>query len=186
MKTHHLCKMSLSGSELKYLFDQFRNENGDGLVGYSLPEKEALKFRRSKVLCLNENNFSDLHEKIKNFSLEVAEDIFDEPDLFNLALQITEYDESYEGFYNWHKDTFPDLSNDPLDKRVLSFSVLLNSSNEYEGGEFEFRDIDIDNFENALDMIMFYSDLEHRVTPVKKGTRYSLVGWLSGVRRNNA
>lgn len=186
MKTHHLCKMSLSGSELKYLFDQFRNENGDGLIGHNLPQEEVFKFRRSKVLCLNENNFSDLHEKIKNFSLEVAEGIFDEPDLFNLALQITEYDESYEGFYNWHKDTFPDLSNDPLDKRVLSFSVLLNSSNEYEGGEFEFRDIDIDNFENALDMIMFYSDLEHRVTPVKKGTRYSLVGWLSGVRRNNA
>lgn len=186
MKTHHLCKISLSDSELKYLFEQFKNQNGDGLIGHNLPEEEVFKFRRSKVLCLNENNFSDLHEKIKNFSLEVAEDIFDEPDLFNLTLQITEYDESYEGFYDWHKDAFPDFGNDPLDKRVLSFSVLLNSSSEYEGGEFEFRDIDIDNFENTLDMIMFYSDLEHRVTPVTKGTRYSLVGWLSGVRRNNA
>lgn len=186
MKTHHLCKISLSDSELKYLFEQFKNQNGDGLIGYNLPEEEVFKFRRSKVLCLNENNFSDLHEKIKNFSLEVAEDIFDEPDLFNLTLQITEYDESYEGFYDWHKDAFPGFDNDPLDKRVLSFSVLLNSSSEYEGGEFEFRDIDIDNFENTLDMIMFYSDLEHRVTPVTKGTRYSLVGWLSGVRRNNA
>ncbi len=43
--------MSLSGSELKYLFDQFRNENGDGLIGHNLPQEEVFKFRRSKVLC---------------------------------------------------------------------------------------------------------------------------------------
>ena len=146
---------------------------------FNKPIDNNISFNSEKLTSVSNST-------IKNFSLEVAEGIFDEPDLFNLALQITEYDESYEGFYNWHKDAFPGFDNDPLDKRVLSFSVLLNSSNEYEGGEFEFRDIDIDNFENALDMIMFYSDLEHRVTPVKKGTRYSLVGWLSGVRRNNA
>ena len=167
----------MSLNEIESLISQFKNNNYDGWVGDKTSEKEVYKVRRSKVLILNEFEFSALHEKIKDFVLEVAESIFGESNLFDLTLQVTEYSHSYKGFYNWHKDV--------LDYRTLSFSILLNDSKEYEGGEFEFRDIELKNFTKQTDMIMFYSDLKHRVTPVTKGTRYSLVGWLSGVRKNN-
>lgn len=183
---YHQTSIPLSLNEIESLMSQFKNNNYDGWVGDgNLSEEELHKIRRSKILLLNETQFSALHEKIKDFVLEVAENIFGEFNIFDLRLQITEYDYSYKGVYNWHSDAPDYQDGTPLGNRILSFSVLLNDSKEYEGGEFEIRDIELKNFTKQTDMIMFYSDLEHRVTPVTKGTRYSLVGWLSGVRKNN-
>ena len=61
-------------------------------------------------------------------------------------------------------------------------SILLNS--DFEGGEFE---ISLDEASKDNDMkldkgsiIVFPSFIEHRVKPVTKGTRYSLVMWNLG------
>ena len=62
-------------------------------------------------------------------------------------------------------------------------SSLLDS---FEGGEFEFCCYDGGECEitpielKAGDMIFFTSGTEHRVTPVTKGVRYSLVSWFLG------
>ena len=183
---YHQTSIPLNLNEIESLISQFKNDNDDGWVGDgNLSEEELYKIRRSKILLLNETQFSALHEKIKDFVLEVAENIFGEFNIFDLRLQVTEYDHSYKGFYDWHTDS-SDHHPDPIfSNRILSFSVLLNDSKEYEGGEFEIRDIELKNFTKQTDMIMFYSNLEHRVSPVTEGTRYSLVGWLSGVRQNN-
>ena len=65
----------------------------------------------------------------------------------------------------------------------------MNNSNEYEGGDFEF---DFRNFktgsnikkanelENQGDLIIFPSFIWHRVTPVTRGVRKSLVLWFIG------
>ena len=64
-------------------------------------------------------------------------------------------------------------------------SILLN--NNYEGGEFQFAiynkekcEIHTPEFNKTGSVIVFPSDMEHRVTPVTKGTRYSLVIWFLG------
>lgn len=97
-------------------------------------------------------------------------------------LQLTEYDEEYEGRYGVHNDNGTAVQ--PGILRKLSFSVCLSDRNDYEGGELkiynkDFCDPIIGGF-NIGDMTIFSSYILHEVTPVKKGTRNSLVSWCSG------
>jgi PKHD-type hydroxylase len=63
-------------------------------------------------------------------------------------------------------------------------TILLNDS--FEGGQFEFASYSKGNCTvTPLEMkkgqvIVFPSHMEHRVAPVTKGTRYSLVCWFLG------
>ena len=61
--------------------------------------------------------------------------------------------------------------------RKLSMSIILND--EYEGGEFEFFAKDTILAKMGT-IIVFPSYMKHRVKPVTKGTRYSLVTWFCG------
>ena len=88
--------------------------------------------------------------------------------------------------YGWHRDTNID-SPEESPVRKLSVSVQLSHPDEYVGGDFEIKNFYgnelTDNKEvlrNRGTMIVFPSFLEHQVTPVTKGTRYSLVQWYSG------
>ena len=56
-------------------------------------------------------------------------------------------------------------------------SIILND--EYEGGEFEFFAKDTILSKRGT-IIVFPSYMQHRVKPVTKGTRYSLVTWFCG------
>jgi len=68
--------------------------------------------------------------------------------------------------------------------RKLSASVLLND--DFSGGEFDIAVLDEGKVvKKAIkpeqgDAIFFPSHLQHRVRPVRVGTRYSLVCWFSG------
>lgn len=68
--------------------------------------------------------------------------------------------------------------------RKLSLTINLSNPRSYEGGDFEIqRDDDIEVVTEGRgqgNMILFPSFLPHRVTPVTRGTRYSLVIWLLG------
>ena len=93
--------------------------------------------------------------------------------------QVTRY--TKDGFYGWHLDgmgSHTDLDGEGT-TRKLSMSVILNS--DYEGGDFEMRDLEskIPRLEEGS-IIVFPSFIEHQVTPVTKGTRYSLVLWSLG------
>ena len=93
--------------------------------------------------------------------------------------QITRY--TKDGFYNWHVDGIG--SHTELDgegtTRKLSMSIILNS--DYEGGDFEMRGLNnqVPRLEEGS-IIVFPSFVEHRVTPVTEGIRYSLVSWFVG------
>jgi len=103
-------------------------------------------------------------------------------------LQFTTY--GPEQHYNWHADQrsvpYTDADKYLQGKiRKISFSVLLN--HDYEGGEFEFE-LGLPHEENRTELcqvktgeaIVFPSFTYHRVRPVTKGKRYSLVGWICG------
>ena len=66
--------------------------------------------------------------------------------------------------------------------RKLSVSIQLTNPEEYEGGELKIFDGDkgivMDKTQGTL--IMFPSYVLHEVTPVTKGTRNSLVTWVTG------
>ena len=88
--------------------------------------------------------------------------------------------------YGWHRDTDIKLD-DGVPIRKVSVSVQLSHPDDYEGGDFEIKNFfghQLDNNKKELrnrgTIIVFPSFLEHQVTPVTKGTRYSLVQWYSG------
>jgi PKHD-type hydroxylase len=89
-------------------------------------------------------------------------------------LQLTKY-ESDGGHYDWHEDN----GGGNFSIRKLSIVVQLTDPEEYDGGEFEV--FGIGKSEKAKGTIFVMpSFVTHKVHPVTRGTRFSLVAWVSG------
>ena len=65
-------------------------------------------------------------------------------------------------------------------QRKLSFSVQLSHPNDYRGGDLLLNNGAESISKNKGSMTLFPSHTLHEVTPVTKGVRYSLVGWVIG------
>ena len=83
------------------------------------------------------------------------------------------------GFYEWHMDC------DVLGKhqppvRKISMTLLLSDPSTFEGGELEFMDDKKSVKLKQGQAIFFASWLRHRIKPVTKGERISLVMWFGG------
>ena len=97
----------------------------------------------------------------------------------NETIQLAEYGKDQH--YHWHTDTFT-LAGRPTDRKLTAV-CLLNDPSEFEGGEFQVRLYN--EYPAPLtkgSIIAFPSILEHRVTPVLSGVRYSATMWLNGPR----
>lgn len=95
------------------------------------------------------------------------------------GIQVTKYEEN--NHYAWHCDY--GTSDDDRYTRKLSATLVVSDPSEYEGGNLEFIGYhgDINTVPNAKgSMIIFDSRIPHRVTPVTKGTRISIVAWMLG------
>jgi len=91
--------------------------------------------------------------------------------------QYTEYPEG--GFYDWHTDNDVNCQNEPP-VRKISMTCLLSPENEFEGG-----DLQLVKESNSVKLqqgqaIFFASFIRHRVAPVIRGNRKSLVMWFGG------
>jgi PKHD-type hydroxylase len=110
------------------------------------------------------------------------------------SCQFTKY--KLNQFYDWHCDSWEGPYNRPDDInshgkiRKLSVTCSLSDPKDYEGGEleFDFRNMDPDKksvrkcaeISPRGSVVVFPSHVWHRVKPVTKGTRYSLVIWNLG------
>ena len=105
---------------------------------------------------------------------------------FSESCQFTKY--KLNQFYDWHCDSLekPYKNNGKI--RKLSVTCQLTDGSKYEGGEleFDFRNQKEKHFSQAKEIfskgsiIVFPSHVWHRVKPVTKGVRYSLVIWNLG------
>ena len=91
--------------------------------------------------------------------------------------QYTEYPSG--GFYDWHMDSDVNFAHEPP-VRKISMTCLLSHESEFEGGELQ-----IEKDENKVKLvqgqaIFFASFIRHRVAPVTRGVRKSLVMWFGG------
>ena len=108
-------------------------------------------------------------------------------------IEFMSYDKG--GHYKWHHDhTLYNYSKDTESieqsydmqhqfNRKISFSLLLND--DYEGGELQILKHPSGLTKvpkKAGTLVIFDSNCYHRVTPVKKGRRDVLVGWVIGPR----
>jgi PKHD-type hydroxylase len=91
--------------------------------------------------------------------------------------QFTEY--SNGGFYDWHIDSDVNCANEPP-VRKISMTCLLSNENEFEGGGLELMSEGKFARPKQGHAIFFASFIRHRVVPVTKGTRRSLVMWFGG------
>jgi PKHD-type hydroxylase len=152
------------------------NEAYDAVTGKS---DKPTEYRTSKVSWIDEDDnskwlfdkFADLanraNKEMWNFDIWGYQDTF----------QYTKYYASENGHYDWHVDMGPGMSN-----RKLSCVLQLSDPTEYEGGDLELNlghTISIIPKQKNL-LCFFPSFILHRVTPVTKGTRISLVTWLCG------
>ena len=82
-------------------------------------------------------------------------------------------------FYKWHTDTgSPDEAGM---QRKLSIVAMLSDASEYEGGLLEIKNLQEPLKKlNKGDIICFPSYLEHQVTEVTDGERYTAVAWCHG------
>lgn len=136
------------------------------------------KTRDSMVSFLYPNDFTMwIFEKLAGIAAEANSKFF-HFDLhgFFQGLQFTKY-EAPGSHYSWHQDMGNGVGN-----RKLSLSVQLSQPDDYEGGELQLLSGDNPfTVEPSFGRVsLFPSWMLHRVKPVSEGTRYSLVGWISG------
>ena len=91
--------------------------------------------------------------------------------------QFTEYPEG--GFYDWHMDCDVAMKHEPP-VRKISMTVLLSPENQFEGGHLELMAPGKYAKLKQGHAICFASFINHRVQPVTKGVRQSLVMWFGG------
>lgn len=101
-------------------------------------------------------------------------------------LQFTTYADP-GAFYTWHQDGL----DGPVAHRKLSLVVQLSDPATYEGADLELFQVveDLEGDELAEfrqlvrgrgTVVVFPSFEYHRVTPLRRGVRHSLVSWVSG------
>jgi PKHD-type hydroxylase len=91
--------------------------------------------------------------------------------------QFTEY--PVGGFYDWHMDCDINMQHEPP-VRKISMTLLLNDPSEFEGGHLELGAPGKFGELKQGHAIAFASFINHRVQPVTRGVRQSLVVWFGG------
>jgi len=140
--------------------------------------KEVKKIRASKINWLYpDEETAWIYSKLTDTVFNLNKDFFGFKIFgFTEGLQFTKY-ESPSGHYVKHMDK---MFGGAI--RKLSITVQLSNPKDYEGGELELtlsQKPDIMDKEQGK-LIAFPSYVVHEVKAVTKGTRYSLVAWITG------
>ena len=149
--------------------------------GKLAPGNTNPQIRRSHVVMLGtEEKYAWLYDRLWTAAQECNR-LFFCVDIAGVEsnVQLARYDSSNLGFYDWHTD-FAGVR--PL--RKISISIQLSRPEDYDGGDLELmyglQPQKLDKTRGAF--IAFPSFMLHRVTPVTRGTRWSLVAWVLGNR----
>ena len=137
-----------------------------------------LNTRKNSIVWINHRDNIDWVYKRLTHAVTSLNERFFKFDLtgFIEDLQFTEYN-APDNFYEAHIDRGQEHL-----ARKLSISIQLTDPNQYDGGNLELlykKDTEIANRQQGS-LTMFPSYTLHRVTPVTRGTRHSLVAWING------
>ena len=202
-----VCKGALNLEGCDNIIKQLKDQTDVGThikADGSLDTGESGK-RDSNVAWFNDfdlQNTFKMFVDITNYECGWRYDIVDSE-----QLQFTVYDGAKKQHYDWHTDgqgchhnarksmqfhqpkeanlRFTPQTNLLGTVRKISLSAVLND--DYEGGELLFRTLH-ENSEiketsitpNKGDLVIFPSYIDHKVAPVTKGIRYSVVAWYGG------
>lgn len=123
-----------------------------------------------------------LYQRMEAVVLEVNSKLF-RFDLSGLTpMQYAVYRESEAGYFDWHID-YGRYRGDPgQEPRKITMSLQLSDGAGYDGCDLEIRaayPLDVAPRERGT-LVAFRANALHRVTPITRGVRKSLVIWAAG------
>ena len=148
--------------------------SGKGIKGGVIDTKT----RTSHISWIPFKKMPEMYKKIEKIIKQTNGNHFgfDGMQITEMA-QYTEYPEG--GFYDWHVDNDVNMINEPP-VRKISMTCLLSSENEFEGGDLELMsEGKVAKIKQGY-AVFFASFIRHRVAPVIRGNRKSLVMWFGG------
>lgn len=155
-------------------------------------KKEVRKHRDSEVVFLDDPKvyeilwaFLEKANQNSNWNFDVD---------FTEHAQLTKYTKNK--FYDWHQDSWDAPYQNTKEEgkegkiRKLTCAALLSDPKDFKGGDLEFFQYNPKVKNNVVkckmlkgqgSFVVFPSYLWHRVLPVTKGIRYSLIAWNCGL-----
>ena len=144
--------------------------------------QQVADVRNNSIAWLNDKSISELlGEYVKHANVDGSWNFhlnsFEVP-------QFSIYDVSQ--YYDWHVDMGVEQ---PTDTAFRKLSISINLNETYIGGDFQVEEwgkpetdrvVTLAPMRRTGAVCVFPSFINHRVTPVTAGTRYSLVGWFRG------
>tara|TARA_R110002072_G_scaffold139491_1_gene283156 strand:- start:154 stop:735 length:582 start_codon:yes stop_codon:yes gene_type:complete len=119
-----------------------------------------------------------MYNDLNNFIQTANENHFGFGDIqITEQAQFTEY--PVGGFYDWHMDCDVNMQHEPP-VRKISMTLLLSPEDQFEGGDLELMAKGKKAKLKQGHAIIFASFLNHKVNPVTRGVRQSLVVWFGG------
>tara|TARA_B110000008_G_C16872481_1_gene525367 strand:- start:181 stop:837 length:657 start_codon:yes stop_codon:yes gene_type:complete len=171
------------------------SRNEDGTIKEEVLKEVHVK-RKSDIVWMAERwIYKEIHPFVREANKEAGWNF----DWTNSEhCQFTKYGPGQ--YYGWHADCNAEPYNEPNNHeyhgkiRKLSMTISLSDPEEYEGGNLEFdlrntHDWETDMNKGIIEcteirprgsIVIFPSFVWHRIKPVLKGTRYSLVVWNLG------
>ena len=167
--------------EQMLLVEECVTELSDASVG-DITRKQVVRERRSSKVGW-------IHPSEKSQPIfELIEDgVYQLNKFFRLRLtgienlQYTEYDAEYEGHFTAHIDEPYGVPNEH--PRKLSMVLQLSNDQDYDGGDLllypqSLNPVTVPRMRGQV--VFFRSRIVHKVTPITRGKRKSLVAWISG------
>ena len=136
------------------------------------------KKRTTTISWIPFKEMQPMYDQINEFIQKANRNHFGFEDIqITEQAQFTEYPEG--GFYDWHMDTDVNMQHEPP-VRKISMTLLLSPENQFEGGDLELMAPGKRAKLKQGHAVIFASFINHRVAPVTRGVRQSLVMWFGG------
>ena len=150
----------------------------DGQVGGGSGGTVDTKTRTSHISWIPFNKMPEMYKRIEQIMIATNSNHFGFDGMrLTEPAQYTEYPE--DGFYDWHIDSDLNCQHEPP-VRKISMTCLLSNESEFEGGGLELMSEGKIARPKQGHAIFFASFVRHRVVPIIKGNRKSLVMWFGG------
>jgi PKHD-type hydroxylase len=152
-----------------YAFREFE----DGLIQ---DNRADFSTRKSQIQFIPpEDDNLWIFERLQDVATHANNQTFNfDLDGFREGFQFAKYE--IGGHYTWHCD----LGHNERMLRKISMTVQLSPEESYEGGQLEFFPARFAVPRQQGMVCVFPSFMAHRVAPITKGIRYSLVSWVAG------
>jgi len=159
------------------------------VYNYDKSSRDDPEVRKTSIHFVN-NKDNKINELVWQFLREANKIQFNYDLTYFQPIQFSEYKDG--GFYGWHQDDGIADKNNEI--RKLTAVLAVSSPDTFEGGELQFYtgdrpmedmgEITAEQVTNDIkaqgSVVVFDSRDWHRVTPVTKGVRHSIVCWTVG------